>query len=58
MPDQMSDEKIFVALEDIRKRAEVIRDSHCARFPIYTMARHMVVGGRKWQKQPLKFTPH
>ena len=30
MPDQTSDEKIYAELEDIRRRAEIIRDSHSA----------------------------
>jgi P2-related tail formation protein len=30
MTDQISDEIIYTELEDIRRRAEIIRDSHCA----------------------------
>jgi hypothetical protein len=30
MPDLPSDEKIYAELEDIRRRAEIIRDSHSA----------------------------
>lgn len=30
MPDQPSDEKIYAELEDIRRRAEIIRDTHSA----------------------------
>lgn len=34
MPDQPSDEKIYAELEDIRRRAEIIRDSHSAMLSI------------------------
>ena len=30
MPDKTSDESIYAELEDIRRRAEIIRDSHCS----------------------------
>ena len=55
MPDQMSDEKMFVALVDICKRAKVITRCHCAR--VLCMSAPRVPPGHNCWGPDIQITP-